>query len=396
MIRQEESQAFFRQRDLGQGDPASGRLCGRQGAVGAQQGLCHRKGRRKARGAQDAARRLRGTGPAQEAEAGEPTRCLQRPALLLLLRVIHASPTSTGQPRTTLESFLISIPFCFHFDFFPATLFSTRRLARAKNVDKTWWYNTGALAEGGGGCVSAFDREVANRRRARGQLPEGEDVAPRMSWSSAKRPFPQSQPAGSARSEQRGRVAGVRVRVAQGLGSRETVGQVTDTSSVSSGVVTVQFRDRTDSEVKVEDLNPAQKSGRVLWRAGAALQHAPHRDGARNGGWRTVRWAHNAMSPQCSLRSFVLTSTLAHQRTRLSTRHIRCLVCLGGTVLCVRCSPVGREGKGREGKGREGKGREGREGKGREGKGEREGGKGRRKGKEEREGGKGRRKGKGK
>ena len=44
--------------------------------------------------------------------------------------------------------------------------------------------------------------------------------------------------------------------MAQGLGSRETVGQVTDTSSVSSGVVTVQFRDRTDTELKVEDLNP--------------------------------------------------------------------------------------------------------------------------------------------
>ena len=46
----------------------------------------------------------------------------------------------------------------------------------------------------------------------------------------------------------------------QGLGSRETVGQVTDTSSVSSGVVTVQFRDRTDTEVKVEDLNLVQES----------------------------------------------------------------------------------------------------------------------------------------
>ena len=29
---------------------------------------------------------------------------------------------------------------------------------------------------------------------------------------------------------------------------------------MSSGVVTVQFRDRTDTEVKVEDLNPAQES----------------------------------------------------------------------------------------------------------------------------------------
>ena len=31
-------------------------------------------------------------------------------------------------------------------------------------------------------------------------------------------------------------------------------------TSVSSGVVTVQFRDRTDTEVKVEDLNPAKES----------------------------------------------------------------------------------------------------------------------------------------
>ena len=38
------------------------------------------------------------------------------------------------------------------------------------------------------------------------------------------------------------------------------VGQVTDTSSVSSGVVTVQFCDRADSEVKVADLNPVQES----------------------------------------------------------------------------------------------------------------------------------------
>ena len=48
--------------------------------------------------------------------------------------------------------------------------------------------------------------------------------------------------------------------MAQGLGSRETVGQVTGTSSVSSGVVMVQFRDHTDSEVKVVDLNPVQES----------------------------------------------------------------------------------------------------------------------------------------
>ena len=48
--------------------------------------------------------------------------------------------------------------------------------------------------------------------------------------------------------------------MAQGLGSRKTVGQVTDTSSVSAGVVTVQVRDRADTEVKVEDLNPVQES----------------------------------------------------------------------------------------------------------------------------------------
>ena len=52
----------------------------------------------------------------------------------------------------------------------------------------------------------------------------------------------------------------MRARVAQGLNSCETVGQVTDTSSVSSVVVTVQIRDRTDTEVKVEDLFLVQES----------------------------------------------------------------------------------------------------------------------------------------
>ena len=122
-----------------QGDPAAGRLCGRQGAVGAQEGLYHRKGRSKARGAQDAARRLRGAGLAQEAEVGESTRCLQRPALLILFRAIHASPTSTGQPRTTHESFLTSNPFFCHFDFFlplSSPLFSSSCLSRTRRQNQ--------------------------------------------------------------------------------------------------------------------------------------------------------------------------------------------------------------------------------------------------------------------
>ena len=121
LIRQvEEPQAFFMVEQgkascvaVGEGNEISGKAtlltgdCGRQGAVGAQEGLRHRKGRRKARGAQDAARRLRGAGPAQEAEAGEPTRCLQRPALLILLRAIHASHNTRKLPH--IDSLLFSI-----------------------------------------------------------------------------------------------------------------------------------------------------------------------------------------------------------------------------------------------------------------------------------------------
>ena len=137
--------------------------------------------------------------------------------------------------------------------------------------------------------------------------------------------------------------------MAQGISSRETVGQVTDTSSVSSGVVTLQFRDRTDTEVKVEDLNLVQESKllakykprecfgelALLYntrRIGTA--HATE-DGEQSGGRITQR----VHSVHCAV--FVLTSTLAHQCTCLSTRHIHCLVCqLGGTVLFVRCSTV--------------------------------------------------------
>ena len=137
--------------------------------------------------------------------------------------------------------------------------------------------------------------------------------------------------------------------MAQGLGSRETVGQVTDTSSVSSGVVTVQFRDRTDTEVKVEDLNPVQESKLLAkYKPGEcfgelALLHSTRRvgtahateDGDRSGG-RVTQSVHCV---HCAV--FLLTSTLAHQYTCLSTRHIHFFVCrLGGTVLCVRCSTV--------------------------------------------------------
>ena len=156
--------------------------------------------------------------------------------------------------------------------------------------------------------------------------------------------------------------------MAEGLGSRETVGQATDTSSVSSGVVTVQFRDRTDIGVKVEDLNPVQGSkllakykleecfGELALlcntrRIGTA--HATE-DGQRSGG----RVAQRVHCVHCAV--FVLTNTA------LACPHITFTVLFVGLVaLCAVFHCVkGREGKGREGKGREGKGREG---KGREG-----------------------------
>ena len=110
--------------------------------------------------------RLRGTWPVQEAEAGEPTRCLQRPALLILLRAIHGSPTSTGQPRTAHESFLTSIPFFFfHFDFFlplSSRFFSSSCLCKTRGQNKM--VKHGSACRGWRkGCVSAFDREEANR-----------------------------------------------------------------------------------------------------------------------------------------------------------------------------------------------------------------------------------------
>ena len=153
--------------------------------------------------------------------------------------------------------------------------------------------------------------------------------------------------------------------MAQGLGSREIVGQVTDTSSVSSGVVTVQFRDRTDTEVKAEDLNPVQESkllakykpgecfGELALLCNTRRTWTAHatEDGERSGG----RVAQRDHCVHCAV--FLLTSTLAHQCTCLSTRHIHCLVCrLGDTVLCVRSSTEGRKGK--DGKGRERKGKE--------------------------------------
>jgi len=53
---------------------------------------------------------------------------------------------------------------------------------------------------------------------------------------------------------------GARVRVPQGLGpNRETVGKVIDTSQVSAGIVTVEFRDRTE-QVEVDCLNPVVES----------------------------------------------------------------------------------------------------------------------------------------
>ena len=120
------------------------------------------------------------------------------------------------------------------------------------------------------------------------------------------------------------------------------------TRPVSSGVVTGQFRDRTDTEVKVEDLNPVQESKLLAkYKPGKcfgelALLYNTRRigtahateDGERSGG-RVTQRVHCV---HCG--SFVLTSTFAHQCTCLPTRHIHCLVCLGGTVLCVQCSTV--------------------------------------------------------